>query len=313
MPFPANGSNPLRQIEVGLGTWQWGDQFMWNYGRGYGEADLRAAFDTSQSAGIILFDTAEVYGLGRSEKYLGQFLRAAPAPALVATKFFPFPWRWSKGALPRALRGSLARLGRPAVDLYQIHWPFPPVAIETWMDALADAAEAGLIRAAGVSNYNPAQTRRAYTALQQRGLPLASNQVPFSLLDRRIEHNGLLALCQELDVRVIAYSPLAQGLLTGKYTPQKPPPGLRGARYAGLLQRMEPLIQALREIGAAHNGKAPAQVALNWCLCKGALPIPGAKNARQAEQNASATGWRLTRAEVARLDQVSDQVTRNQQ
>ncbi len=310
MPFPANGSNPLRQIEFGLGTWQWGDQFMWNYGRGYGEADVRAAFEASRTAGVTLFDTAEVYGLGRSEKFLGQFLRSAPTPVLVATKFFPFPWRWNKGALLRALRGSLERLGLPAVDLYQIHWPFPPVAIETWMDALADAAQAKLIRAAGVSNYNPAQTRRAYAALKQRGLPLASNQVPYSLLDRRIEHTGLLALCQELDIRVIAYSPLAQGLLTGKYTPQSPPPGLRGPRYARLLNRLEPLTQALREIGAAHNGKTPAQVALNWCVCKGTLPIPGAKNARQAEQNAGAAGWRLTRAEVARLDQLSDEVTR---
>lgn len=309
MTFSANGGNPLRKFELGLGTWQWGDQFMWNYGRGYGAADLRAAFDVSQAAGLTLFDTAEVYGLGRSERYLGQFLRAAPAPVFIATKFFPFPWRLGRGALARALRGSLARLDVPAVDLYQIHWPFPPVAIETWMDALADAAAAGLIRAAGVSNYDPAQTRRAYTALKQRGLPLVSNQVPFNLLDRRIEQSGLLALCQELDIRVIAYSPLAQGLLTGKYTPQTPPPGLRGWRYARRLARIEPLLQALREIGEAHHGRTPAQVALNWCLCKGTLPIPGAKNARQAEQNAGARGWRLTRAEVARLDQLSDQVT----
>jgi aryl-alcohol dehydrogenase-like predicted oxidoreductase len=306
----SNGLNPLRQIEFGLGTWQWGDRFMWNYGQGYGAADWRAAFDASLAAGVTLFDTAEVYGMGRSEKYLGQFLRTAKTTApVVATKFFPFPWRLGQRALARALRGSLRRLGLPAVDIYQIHWPFPPVAIETWMEALADAVDARLIRAAGISNYNSAQTRQAYAALTQRGVRLASNQVPFSLLDRRIEHNGLLALCQELDIRVIAYSPLAQGLLGGTYTAENPPPGLRGWRYAQVLRRLEPLVQALREAGEAHGGKTPAQVALNWCLCKGTLPIPGAKNAQQAEQNSGALGWRLTRTEVARLDQLSDQVT----
>ncbi|MCS6911395.1 MAG: aldo/keto reductase, partial [Anaerolineales bacterium] len=118
----------------------------------------------------------------------------------------------------------------------------------------------------------------------------------------------LLALCHELDIRFIAYSPLEQGLLTGKYTPQNPPPGIRSQRYRNLLARIQPLITALREIGEAHGGKTPAQVALNWCICKGTLPIPGAKNAKQAEQNAGALGWRLTQEEVARLDRVSLEV-----
>ena len=133
----------------------------------------------------------------------------------------------------RALRHSLDRLGLESVDLYQMHWPFPPVSIDTWMDAMADAVQAGLIRAVGVSNYNAEQTRRAHDALAKRGVPLASNQVDYSLLQRKPETNGLLALCKQLNVTLIAYSPLAQGLLTGKYTPQNPPPGLRGRRYGG--------------------------------------------------------------------------------
>lgn len=314
MSLKTDDANPLRQIELGLGTWQWGDRFFWNFGQSYAEADVRAAFDAGLGAGLTLFDTAEVYGLGRSEAYLGRFARASGAQVLVATKFFPFPWRMTKGALLRALRGSLQRLGLESVDLYQIHWPFPPAAIETWMEALADALEAGLVRAVGVSNYNPAQTRRAYAALKRRGLALASNQVPYSLLDRRIEQNGLLALCQELDIRVIAYSPLAQGILSGKYSPENPPPGVRGRRYARALRKVEPLVRALRAIGEAHPGprgpRTPAQVALNWCVVKGTLPIPGAKNARQVEQNAGALGWRLTRAEVEELDQASEAVSR---
>jgi aryl-alcohol dehydrogenase-like predicted oxidoreductase len=305
-------NNPLHHFQLGLGTWQWGDQFFWGYGRGYAEAELKEAFEATVANGITLFDTAEVYGQGQSEKFLARFIREARfqdgQKPYLATKFMPLPWRLTKGQFRNALRGSLSRLELDAVDLYQIHWPFPPVSIETWMDAMADAVEAGLVRAVGVSNYSNEQMRRAFAALQKRGVPLVSNQVPYSLLNRRNEHNGLLALCHALDVRFIAYSPLEQGLLTGKYTPQNPPPGIRSQRYRNLLNRIQPLITALREIGEAHGGKTPAQVALNWCLCKGTLPIPGAKNAKQAEQNAGALGWRLTQEEVARLDRVSDEV-----
>jgi aryl-alcohol dehydrogenase-like predicted oxidoreductase len=315
-------ANPLQAVEFGLGTWQWGDRFFWGFGQGYAGADLRAAFDASLAAGITFFDTAEAYGQGRSEKYLGDFLRASGARAPVATKFMPVPWRLGKAALRRALRASLDRLGIAAVDLYQMHWPFPPLPIETWMDAMADAVEAGLIQAVGVSNYNVDQTRRAYAALKRRGVRLASNQVSYSLLNRSIERDGLLALCQELDVRVIAYSPLAQGVLTGKYTSQKPPPGIRSARYGAVLHAVGPLIKILKEIGAAHGDKTPAQVALNWCMGKSTLPIPGAtpapqrgaqrrgagENARQAQQNAGALGWRLSVEEMDRLDQASDPV-----
>lgn len=300
-------NNPLHHFQLGLGTWQWGDRFFWNYGQGYAAAELKDSFDVSVAAGIKLFDTAEVYGQGRSERFLARF-KDGHKP-YIATKFMPLPWRLTKGQLHNALRGSLQRLELETVDLYQMHWPFPPVSIETWMDAMAEAVEARLVRAVGVSNYNIEQTRRAFSALKQRGLPLVSNQVPYSLLNRRNEHNGLLALCQELDIRFIAYSPLEQGLLTGKYTPENPPPGIRKQRYQNLLARIQPLVAALRDIGEAHGGKTPAQVALNWCIAKGALPIPGAKNARQAEQNAGALGWRLTREAVTRLDETSGRVT----
>ncbi len=291
---------------MGIGTWAWGDTWFWQYGKGgYSDADLNAAYQASLAHGITFFDTAEMYGRGRSERLLGQFARKAGWPVVITTKFFPLPWRVSKGQLAGALRHSLDRLGLESVDLYQMHWPFPPVPIDTWMDAMADAVQAGLIRAVGVSNYNAEQTRRAYDALARRGVPLASNQVDYSLLQRKPETNGLLALCKQLNVTLIAYSPLAQGLLTGKYTPQNPPPGLRGRRYGGILAKIQPLTGLLREIGQAHGGKTPAQVALNWTISKGTVPIPGAKNARQAIDNAGALGWRLAEAEVAALDVAS--------
>jgi aryl-alcohol dehydrogenase-like predicted oxidoreductase len=299
----------LEAIQIGTGTWQWGDRRVWGYGGAYAAADVRAAFDASLAAGFNFFDTAEIYGSGRSERLLGQFARDAGRPVVVATKFFPFPWRLGKGRLLQALRRSLERLGLARVDLYQIHFPFPPVAIETWMDALADAAEAGLVAEVGVSNYNPNQLQRAYRALSRRGVRLSSNQVRYSLLDRRPERTGLSALCHELDIRLIAYSPLAQGILSGKYRPDNPPPGSRSRRYnRAYLTRVQPLLALLRERGEAHGGKTPAQVALNWLIAKGALPIPGAKNARQAHENLGATGWQLTEAEVLALEAASDAI-----
>jgi aryl-alcohol dehydrogenase-like predicted oxidoreductase len=309
-PTLSLGRTSLQVSPLGVGTWAWGDRLYWGYGRGYTEADLEAAFQASLAAGITLFDTAEVYGRGESERLLGRFAAGVPGgtPApVIATKFFPYPWRLRRASLLSALRGSLARLGRERVDLYQIHWPYPPVPIETWMDALADAIERGLALAAGVSNYDVDQMRRAHERLAGRAITLASNQVRFSLLHRKPERDGLLAACRELGVTLIAYSPLEMGLLTGKYGPDHPPPGLRGRRYGRkTLARLEPLLAQLRAIGEAHGGKTVAQVALNWLICKGALPIPGAKNARQAQENAGALGWRLTEQEVEVLDRASD-------
>lgn len=303
------GSTGIQISPMGIGTWAWGDTWFWQYGKGgYSDADLEAAYQASLAHGITFFDTAEMYGFGQSERLLGQFAHRAGWPAVIATKFFPLPWRVSHVSFRSALRRSLDRLGLPCVDLYQMHWPFPPVSIDRWMDAMADAVQAGLIRAVGVSNYSVEQTRRAHAALARRGIPLASNQVSYSLLDRSPEKSGLLALCRQLDVTIIAYSPLAQGLLTGKYTPQNPPPGLRGLRYRQALSRIQPLIDELRAIGQRHDGRTPAQVALNWTIAKGAVPIPGAKTARQAVDNTGALGWRLTEAEVAGLDFVAREV-----
>lgn len=300
------GRNGLAVSPIGVGTWAWGDRMLWGYGRGYGDADLHAAFETSIRAGITFFDTAEVYGMGRSERLLGGFMRTAQTSVTVATKFFPFPWRLSRGTVVQALRRSLKRLGLPQVGLYLIHWPTPLVSVETLAQGLADALEAGLTQAVGVSNFDVQQMRRAHAVLAARGMTLACNQVEYSLLTRRPERNGLFDLCRELGVTLIAYSPLGMGLLSGKYTPDNPPPGVRGRRYSrDLLTRIQPLIALLREIGAAHGGKSPAQVALNWVIAKGALPIPGAKNARQAEENAGAIGWLLDSNEVAALDAAS--------
>ena len=298
----------LDEIEMGLGAWQWGDRVMWGYGRDYREQDVRGAFATSLVQGIRLIDTAEIYGSGHSERLLGKFMRETNSTAVIATKFFPWPWRLTQSALQRALRGSLERMGLDKVDLYQVHWPSPLLRPEMLMEAMVECVRQGLTRAVGLSNFGWKGMLRAYSALAQHGIPLASNQVHFSLLNRRVERSGMLARCQELGVRLIAYSPLEKGILTGKYSALHPPPGLRLGQYAALLPRIPSLLRRMGEIGGDHGGKTPGQVALNWVICKGALPIPGAKTASQALENAGALGWRLSAQAVAELEEMSEQV-----
>ncbi len=286
---------------LGVGTWQWGDRNYWGFGRDYGDEQVAATYRAARNRGMALFDTAEVYGKGISETLLGRSLCADPDPARVvlATKFAPLPWRLARrGSVRRALEASLTRLGVPRIALYQLHFRLPVLGDRRWLTELAEAQQEGLIDAVGVSNYGPAALRSAHRALGEHGVRLATNQVEFSLLQRRPERSGLLALCAELDVAVIAYSPLAQGLLTGKYGAGRPPPGARRMRHARRLAEVDSLVASLARIGAAHGGKTPGQVALNWVLRRGALAIPGAKSAEQAEANAGAIGWALTDEEM---------------
>lgn len=307
-PFFTNlGSTSIKISPMGIGTWAWGDRIFWNYGRDHQETDIPPTVDVLKENGINFVDTAEVYGKGKSERLVGKYIPNEIADAVIATKFFPFPWRLTKNALIRNVQNSLKRLQLAKVSLYQMHFPYPPVSIETWAEALQEVVQRGLIEAIGVSNYNSNQMLRMQSALIKYGLMLASNQVPYSLLDRKIEKEGLLELCREHQISLIAYSPLAQGMLTGKYTSENPPIGFRARRYsARKLDEIQHLVRTMRNIGQNHEGKTPAQVALNWVMAKGAIPIPGAKNARQAQDNAGALGWRLSTDEVAALDAASD-------
>jgi aryl-alcohol dehydrogenase-like predicted oxidoreductase len=300
----------LFEIEIGLGAWAWGDRIVWNYGRTHTDEDIKNAFNTTLEAGINFIDTAEIYGQGRSETLIGQLLKTTDKKVMIATKFMPFPWRLGKSALTKALKNSLKRLDLDSVELYQIHWPMPIFSIEHWAEGLAEVKRLGLTKAVGVSNYNKNQMQRAFTVLSKYGIPLASNQVEYSLLDRRVEKNGVLDRCHEMGIRLISYSPLAKGLLTGKYTLENPPPGVRGRQYSGKLKEIQPLLKLMTEIGQDLGGKTPAQIALNWLICKNTLPIPGAKNARQSEMNAGAAGWRLSDDQVKTLDTVSDGIAR---
>ncbi|HUY66317.1 MAG TPA: aldo/keto reductase [Acidimicrobiales bacterium] len=296
---------------LGVGTWAWGDRSTWGMG-GY-DTDLTRdsihdAWDASIDAGVTLFDTAEVYGGGESERIIGSLLAADPGRAssvVVATKFMPSPWKLRvRGALLTSLRSSLGRLGLPSVGLYQIHGPVSLRSHAALADALAAAHQAGLVGAVGVSNYSADETRAMAEALGSRGMRLATNQIEFSLLRRAPETNGLLAACRELDVLPLAYSPIGQGRLSGKYSAANPPQGKRtfSDHPMGVVDRV---VAELRRVGEKHGGKLPSQVALNWVMAKGAVPIPGAKNRHQAEENAGALGWTLDAEDLARLDVVA--------
>lgn len=303
----------LEVPSLGVGTWQWGETSYWGGSRFDSQGLAQGAYLESRSAGLKVFDTAEFYASGRSERLLGRFIREQHerSRVVVATKFWT-PFRLSARALPGALENSLERMGLDVVDLYQVHWPVPWMSIESLMDAMARVVKTGRVRMVGVSNFSAAQMQRAARRLESHGLRLASNQVEYSLLKRTPETNGVLATCRELDATLIAYSPLAQGLLTGKYHPlngRDPirPKGVR--RYSASfsprgLQKSAALLEVLSEIGKAR-GKSPAQVALNWLVMKGALPIPGARNADQAKHNAGALGWHLEMGEFDWIDHVS--------
>jgi aryl-alcohol dehydrogenase-like predicted oxidoreductase len=302
------GNNGPQVTPLGVGTWSWGDSLFWDYGKGYDQTQVQEAFQASVEAQITLFDTAEVYGLGESERLLGEFTRKSGTAVAIATKYFPLPWRVFPQSVGEALTKSLQRLQVNSIPLYQVHVPFTFfMNQETLMDALAEEVKQGRIEAVGVSNYSASQMREAQKQLQKRGVHLASNQVPYSLLNRKIESNGIWETAQDLGVTIIAYSPLAQGLLTGKYTGQEKPTGARSLdprfKPSGMNQ-VSPVINSLRELAEKYE-KTPAQIALNWLITQGAIPIPGAKNADQAQQNAGALGWQLDSEDFQKLESVS--------
>jgi len=305
---------------LGVGTWAWGDKATWGMG-GYdtdlSEATIREAWDASIGAGVTFFDTAEVYGNGESERIIGSMLAADRAAGLdrsnvvIATKFMPSPWKLNvTSALLASLRASVARLGVDAVDLYQIHGPISLRSHAALADALAAGHQAGLLEAVGVSNYSIKETVSIEKELRQRGLRLATNQIEFSLLRRSPETSGLLATCRELGVVPLAYSPIGQGRLTGKYSASNPPPGRRSFS-AHPMDQVDRVVAELARIGDRVGGKTPSQVALNWIIAKGAVPIPGAKNQAQATENAGAVGWSLSADDLAALDEAALEGTRS--
>lgn len=310
----ALGRSSLQVPRLGMGAMTWGDArglarfhpAQMAYGGAHGFEEERKAMEASLEAGVNLFDTAGMYAGGASERRLGEL--TAGRDVVIATKF-PAGFRFRAEGFPEELEATLHRLGRSSIDLYQHHFPTRRVSIPKLMNLLADAVEAGKVNAVGVSNYSAEQMQQAHAALADRGIPLASNQVEYSLLHREPETDGVLDACRDLGVTLIAYTPLAGGLLTGKYSAENRPGGffrrvLPRYRRKGL-ESVQPVITLLTEIGKRYS-KTPTQVALRWLIEKPeVIPIPGAKNGKQAAANAGALIFSLTADEVNALSEAT--------
>lgn len=271
-----------------------------------------ATIQTGLDGGVNWFDTAELYGGGVSEASLAEALKIAGIKnedVVIATKWWPL-FRTARN-IPKTIDDRLDFLSGYSISNYMVHQPISFSSPEAEMDEMAKLVKAGKIRSVGVSNFSPERMRRAQRRLQEHGLPLAVNQVRYSLLDRGIERDGTLEAANELGVTIISYTPLESGLLTGKYhkNPEllaKKPPFWRARIRLGM-EKSRGLISVLDEIGSKYDA-TPAQVALNWVIhSKGdsVVTIPGVTTPRQAEDNAGAMRFKLSEDEIARLDEVS--------
>ncbi|MFM6198640.1 MAG: aldo/keto reductase, partial [Dolichospermum sp.] len=300
--------NLLNLPLMGCGTWAWGNQLLWGYNQSM-DNQLQEVFNLCVDNGITLFDTGDSYGTGklkgRSELLLGRFCQEYQGinkeNICIATKLAAYPWRWTRKSIISACYGSAKRLGKN-VDLVQMHWstanyaPWQEVGL---LDGLGDLYQQGLVKGVGLSNYGTKRLKWVHKRFQERGIPIKSLQVQYSLLSTYpVTELGLKEVCDDLGIRLIAYSPLGLGLLTGKFSENGSfPKGIRGLLCQQLLPGMKPLLGCLQEIANTRN-KTMSQVAINWCISKGTIPIPGAKNVEQARENIGALGWFLSDGEV---------------
>lgn len=309
------GNSDLLVSPIGLGCWQFSNAKLVDFWGSIEFETEKEIVSKSLDMGVNWFDTAEFYGHGNSERAVAAALQAAgknPGEVFVATKWFPFG-RFA-GSITRTIDKRLACLKPFPIDLYQIHFPASFSSISSQMKRMASLAKAGKIKHIGVSNFSAAQMRKAHTVLADEGTALVSNQVRYNLLDRKIEDNGVLETAKELGISIVAYSPLAQGLLTGRFHGEPEQIGkMTGMRRRQLrphldsLEQSKPLIDELTRTAAVHDATA-AEVALNWLVSfhgDAVVAIPGASKPLQAEHNAHSMTFELSEEESNRIDELS--------
>ena len=308
------GGTAIEITPIGLGTWQFSE------GKGGATAtwstvppqETDAIVKAAIEGGVNWFDTAELYGFGRSERNLARALvqaGAADGQVVIATKWNPL--LRTASSIRETIGRRLECLKPFSIDLHQVHFPASFASVEAEMNAMAELIKLGKIKAVGVSNYSARLMRRAHQALVRHGIPLASNQVKYSVLDRHIETNGILDVAKELGITIIAYSPLEMGLLSGKF--HKDPallqsrPFGRRMRLRRLVEKSRTLIETLERIAAAHSVSV-SQVALNWLISfhgDTVVTIPGATRAQHAKESAAAMDFTLSQDEMAQIDRLS--------
>ena len=311
------GRGPCLLNSIGFGTWAWGNEFVWGYDSKTDDGRLAATFRQALSSGLNLIDTADSYGTGRlngrSESLLGGFIDALPASRrsqlVVATKLAPFPWRLGRRGFHRAFDASQKRLGGH-LKRVQLHWStarYAPWQEAALLDGLADLVQAQQVDELGVSNVGPRRLRWMQARLMERGVKLRSVQIQWSLLSPGIaQAQELLDIAQSLDIEVLAYSPLAFGVLScAPAEVPRPSTWVRQRLFRRLLPESLEIRQLLLAI-ATERGASMVQVALNWCRATGTTPIPGIRSPRQAMDVAAALTWQLSEAECRALNQARE-------
>lgn len=292
--------------KIALGAWAWGNDG--TFGGNLTAADLRPVFDAAMNAGLNLWDTAYAYGMGASEKVLGEFLRTVPRDSyLISDKFTPqCADPNAENAVTAMFDTSATLLGTYTMDVYWIH---NPVGAPEWTRKLIPLAKSGRIGQIGLSNHNLAEIKEAAAILEAEGLKISAIQNHYSLLNRSSETSGILDYCKENGITFYAYMVLEQGALSGKYDTAHPFPedSDRGAVYNPMLPKLEKLNACLKEIAEAH-GVAAAQVPVAWAIAKGTLPIIGVTKVYQVEDAAKAAALTLSEEEIARMEQLADEM-----
>jgi aryl-alcohol dehydrogenase-like predicted oxidoreductase len=317
------GKTDIEITPIGLGCVQFAqgrrlmDRMVWE---AIDQGTITSVIEAALKGGVSWFDTAEAYGDGVSEKSLAMGLVAlavAPRSVRVATKWWPL-FR-AAGSIAATIDARIEALSPYPIDLHQVHQPLSPSSIPAQMREMAKLVRAGKIRSVGVSNFSARQMEQAHAALAADGIPLSSNQVRFNLLDRSIESNGVLETARRLGITIIAYSPLAQGMLTGRFHEDpalakslRRVRKLMGGFTPGGFARTAHLIEELRSVAKAH-GASVAQIALSWTVTfhgKTVVAIPGATKPSQAAASAAAMGITLSDKELSGIDQASRQLSR---
>ncbi len=309
------GTSDLYVSPIGLGCWQFSNAKFADFWGSIEFETEKEIVAKSLEQGITWFDTAEFYGRGNSERALAGALQAAgkkPGEVIIATKWLPLG-RFA-GSITATIDDRLSCLDPYPIDLYQIHFPASFSSIPAQMKKMAELVKRNKIKHVGVSNFSASQMRKAHRVLADEGVTLVSNQVRYSLLDRKIERSGVLDAAKELGISIIAYSPLAQGILTGRF--HNDPSQIAKMttmrrrqlkRHLDSLEASRPLIEELGRLAEAH-GATPAEVALNWLVSfhgDTVVAIPGASRPSQAEHNAHAMSFDLTDEERKRIDELS--------
>ena len=298
----------MKETKIALGTWAWGAGAFGGdmvFGSTTDEVNLKPVFDAAMKAGLNLWDTATVYGMGESERILGTLIKSVNRDdVLISTKFTPQLAEMYENSVEKMADASIERMGCDFIDIYWIH---NPMDVEQWTPGLIPLLKSGKVKRVGVSNHNIKEIQRANEILGEAGFKVSAVQNHFSLLYRSSEKGGVLDYCKQQGIEFWAYMVLEQGALSGKYNKENPLPAEsdRGKKYNAVLPQLEALTNEMTAIGKKY-GVSCSQVGIAWAIAKGTLPLIGATKERHVIEAAEVAKIQLTAEEVTRLEQFAD-------